>query len=283
MKVTGVYKIVCLVNNKVYIGSSGRCAEERIRKHKYKLRINKHANIHLQRAYNKYGVANFIFEIIEECSKDIHLEREQYYKEVYNSTNPKFGYDMCPVAGTTLGKKHSDEAKAKMSKNRKGKPSWNKGIKLAESTKKKLSDIFKKQFAEGRTVNFKGKTHSEETKKKIGDFNRGWNPSEEIRLKMSESHKGLIKSDETKKKLSDNNKRLEMWKVMHTPEAIAKSAAAKNKAIYQYDLEGNFIKEYPSIIEAAKQLKFHNKCCIDAVLAGRQKQTKGFIFKYKNK
>lgn len=51
------------------------------------------------------------------------------------------------------------------------------------------------------------------------------------------------------------------------------------KAILQYDLEGNFIKEWKSIKEATKNLKCSN---ITNVLKGRYKQDNGFIWRYKN-
>lgn len=49
--------------------------------------------------------------------------------------------------------------------------------------------------------------------------------------------------------------------------------------IKQYDLNGNFIKEWDSISEACKVLKI-DKSCIIAVCRGRQKSSNGFIWKY---
>jgi hypothetical protein len=51
-----------------------------------------------------------------------------------------------------------------------------------------------------------------------------------------------------------------------------------NKIILQYDLQGNFIKEYPSINEAER----HIKGDIGAMLSGRQKTAGGYIWKFKN-
>jgi hypothetical protein len=53
-----------------------------------------------------------------------------------------------------------------------------------------------------------------------------------------------------------------------------------NKPIEQYDLIGNFIKEYNSITIAAKEIGA-NCSNISAVLNGRRNKCKGFKFKYK--
>ena len=49
----------------------------------------------------------------------------------------------------------------------------------------------------------------------------------------------------------------------------------------QFDLEGNFIKEYESITQASKELNNSlnniSQCCL-----GRSKTSKGYIFKFKN-
>jgi hypothetical protein len=50
-----------------------------------------------------------------------------------------------------------------------------------------------------------------------------------------------------------------------------------NKPIMQYDLTGNFIKEFSSITEAVKEFG----ATVQRVLKGQQKQTKGYVFRYK--
>ena len=52
------------------------------------------------------------------------------------------------------------------------------------------------------------------------------------------------------------------------------------RPILQYDLDGNFIKEYPCIISAVKELGIRSSgisnCC-----AGRYNQSGGYKWKYK--
>ena len=87
-----IYKIENLVNNKKYIGITEN-PEQRKNNHFTKLRHNKHCNIRLQNAWNKYGEDNFKFEIIFEldCEKEeaykceeAFIEKEKGYTGGYN-------------------------------------------------------------------------------------------------------------------------------------------------------------------------------------------------------
>ena len=83
-KIYGVYKIINLVNGKIYVGSS-KDIKNRWTQHIKALNEGTHGNIHLQNAWNKYHEENFKFKIIEECSPEIQFEREQFY---LNELNP---------------------------------------------------------------------------------------------------------------------------------------------------------------------------------------------------
>lgn len=62
---------------------------------------------------------------------------------------------------------------------------------------------------------------------------------------------------------------------------LQRIAAKNNKPILQFDLNGNFIKEYESITQASKELNNSlnniSQCCL-----GRSRTSKGYIFKFKN-
>ena len=73
-----IYQIRNLINGKVYVGQTVN-ESRRKANHLFLLRMNKHHSIKLQNAYNKYGEKNFIFEILEECSKEELNDRELYY------------------------------------------------------------------------------------------------------------------------------------------------------------------------------------------------------------
>lgn len=89
-QIIGIYCIKNKISNKLYIGSSKNVAM-RFKTHLSKLKNNKHSNPYLQNAVNKYGLNNFIFELIEETTIENLINREQYYinlneNNIYNIT-----------------------------------------------------------------------------------------------------------------------------------------------------------------------------------------------------
>ena len=81
----GIYRIICLNNEKYYIGSSINI-ENRFSRHKCDLKHNRHGNILLQRSYNKYGKDSFRFEIIKIVKdKNNLLNIEQEYLDKIDS------------------------------------------------------------------------------------------------------------------------------------------------------------------------------------------------------
>lgn len=75
---SGIYKITCIENNKIYIGQS-KNIKYRFGQHLLLLRKNTHFNRHLQFSFDKYGEDSFKFEVIEYCDKDKLTERESYW------------------------------------------------------------------------------------------------------------------------------------------------------------------------------------------------------------
>ena len=63
----------------------------------------------IYRSVLKNGYSNFSLNILEYCSPEKAIEREQYYLDFL-----KPGYNILKKAGSSLGRKHSDEAKEKM-------------------------------------------------------------------------------------------------------------------------------------------------------------------------
>lgn len=106
-----------------------------------------------------------------------------------------------------------DEARHNKSISHKGKPSNFKGKKHSEETRKKMSESLKGKLTgeknpmfgkKGEQAPMYGKRHSDETKKKMSIAAR--NISDETRKRRSESRKGKKLSDETKKKMSLSKK-----------------------------------------------------------------------------
>lgn len=114
-KVSGVYKITCIENGKFYIGSSENTHKRHLG-HFHDLRKNIHANRHLQRAWNKYGKSNFVFEVIEIVEEKLLLEREQTWLDATRCYDRKIGFNLSSKANSTIGIKLPRSAILKKSK-----------------------------------------------------------------------------------------------------------------------------------------------------------------------
>lgn len=101
----GIYKITTKHNGKIYIGSSNNITK-RFGSHISILNRNKHHSPYLQAVYNKYGVKNLEFSIIELTLLENKIEKEQYWMDYYKSYNKIFGYNVSKNAScNTSGEK----------------------------------------------------------------------------------------------------------------------------------------------------------------------------------
>lgn len=185
-----IYRITNMANGNFYIGSAESFAR-REWQHKYDLKRNQHKNPRLQAAWNKYGEEMFVFEVIEE----VPLNRTAF--DVENTYLMKFvGQPDCYNINTDayvprLGIPHTEEAKAKTSKNRKGKAAgkdhYRYGQTVSKEVRQKIGDTQRgkpkgpgrKVSEEGRAkiranieagrshMHWLGKTHTEEAKQKM--------------------------------------------------------------------------------------------------------------------
>ena len=78
MKISGVYKITNNITGDLYIGSSND-VKRRWAQHKVSSTWKRYSNLRLYKDMAKYGLDNFIFEVLEETSS--LKEREQYWIE----------------------------------------------------------------------------------------------------------------------------------------------------------------------------------------------------------
>lgn len=168
---SGIYKISNIINNRIYIGSTYNISA-RFSAHKSSLRKNKHYNYKLQNDWNKSKGDNFIFEIIELCTKHMCLQREQFYIE---KLNPYYNISL-EASSPMSNRKHNPETIKKL----KGRKPWNKGIKRTHEEKQKMSENRKgipyPEYAKenlrkrkGSLSYWYGKKLSTETRRKISE------------------------------------------------------------------------------------------------------------------
>lgn len=136
-KIYSIYKITNLVNQKCYIGfTSKQNPHDRYKGH---IKDSKDSNNLLHKAMRKYGIENFIFEVIYQSLEAEYTYRtmEQYFIEFYKSFHlTGLGYNMTRGGVGTLDRKHSEDTRKKI------------GIKSAtrrdsEYTKQLKSDYWK--------------------------------------------------------------------------------------------------------------------------------------------
>lgn len=104
----GIYKITNKINGNSYIGLSVDI-ERRWKTHyqRYQDPNNKEYDKVLYKAFRKYGINNFSFEIIEECEAKQLQEKEKYWITFYDTYN--HGYNATPGGDKVFdmsGEKH---------------------------------------------------------------------------------------------------------------------------------------------------------------------------------
>lgn len=182
---SGIYRIRNTVNGKVYVGSAVD-VPNRWHEHRKHLRKGDHHSRHLQAAWNKYGEAAFVFEIVEVVErKDLLIAREQWHLD--GAFGTAWPYNISPTAGSLWGFRHTEASKSRMSLVQKGKGL---GGTASVETRARLS------------LALKGLVRSAETRKNMSLAQKGHAVSPATRQKISSAHKGKMYSPEYCKNMS---------------------------------------------------------------------------------
>lgn len=185
---SGIYTIINNITNQVYVGAASNY-KSRLWDHITSLRKNSHDNDYLQKSWNKYGEENFKFQLLVECDKEFLYSEENYWCNLLDSHNRKFGYNL------------------------------------------------KSTHPENKNINTK-------------------EISEKIRVKAI----GRKWSDEYKQLF-----RLRKLGKSQSLESIKKITESKYITVYQYDMEGNFIRDWKSAKHVQVELNIKSSnvsvCC----------------------
>lgn len=131
-----IYKITNTINSKVYIGQTTQNPKKRWREHITRSKNDNKYSTAITKAINKYGVENFIFEVVEliQYKKDLNIKEEEYIKK-FNSLCPN-GYNILSKVWSVT---HSKEVRNKISK-------YNKNKKHTNSTSRYFGVMYNKKY-----------------------------------------------------------------------------------------------------------------------------------------
>jgi hypothetical protein len=220
-----------------YVGK-GNCKGFRIENHTKEALRNKGQNrlkINIIRKIweegNQIDYEIVLFSDLEEMAFDKEMELISFYGRVDKHTG--ILANMTDGGEGLIGAIHSEEQNKKNSEWHKGKPvwnkdrkglqvSWNKGKKVSEKTRLKMSqsqkgrvcsEETKQKLSESCKGKNKGRIHSKQVRQHMSDGHKGqiaWNKgipcSEEVKNKLSKMRKGILHTIETKKKISESQK-----------------------------------------------------------------------------
>lgn len=246
MNSCGIYTITNQVDGKMYVGYS-KHINRRKHVHLKELRRQKHSNPHLQNAWNKYGEESFLFEVLVECEEEHLASEENYWCNLLNVHDKRYGYNERGTSPTgsakcseyskylmslkrkgvkkspehiesmrrcNIGRKMSPEARKKMSDTRKGKPANPKAIETLKIVNEQIRlnstvPIGTNKLAAYQVIEIKKRL----VNKNLGDIPKiaqEYNVSRQIikNISTGKSWKCIkLECEEIEKKISEDNKK----------------------------------------------------------------------------
>jgi group I intron endonuclease len=229
-----------------YIGSARDC-NTRYRQHTNALYDNKHVNSHFQRAWNKYGDHLFVFEIVEQCECENLITTEQRHINMYDFAQL---YKICPIAGNTYGryKTHVD--------------------KIIE-----LNIVNDYECGMSKVTIEKKYTLSIRTIERVLYVNK-------VTLRtISEVHKNMDITGSKNPMYGTKQSKEQKETASERMLGINNPAC---RPVIQLSIDGEYIKEWFSAVDAAKSIGIKNNAQITNTCKGAQKTCYGFKWEYAN-
>lgn len=217
------------------------------------------------KAVKKYGWGNIKHEVLfskltEEQAKHLEIEFIRHYKELGISYNVTDGGD------GALGRKTSEETRAKQRKVKLGRP-------LSEEHLAKIREAGIKR---------RGVEKSEEFKQKLREANKGKKPSPQTIAALKEYLKNHPISEERREilrqKFSEMGRKYGRLTLEKNRETIGKK---HRKAVVQLTIDGSFVAEYEAIKFATISTGTDGST-ITACCKGKQHKAGGCLWMYKD-
>lgn len=262
----GIYAIKSKIDHKFYIGSAVNLSK-RYFIHLGDLVFSRHKNRKLQNFCDKYGIDKIEFILLETVpnKKDL-LKREQWYLDVLEPFDSR-GFNICKIAGSSLGVKRSESY-----------------------LEKRRQFLLGKKFRLGKKLDRDGLIHASKVRVNwipVAKYDLDGNficVYESIYIAAEDTGTPRLKITNICKFERKRHKEF-IWR--YAPDYICPNKIepyigkrdAKPYPVIQKSLGGEIINIYESAATASKSGKF-NKDYIQSVCYGRRKTHAGFIWEY---
>lgn len=254
-----------------------------------------HSQRFMYNAINKYGWNNIEHKILfNNLTKNEACWKEKFLIKYYNTNNRKFGYNRSIGGEINKEYKHTEEFKKRISKKLKGR-------KDSEETKLKKSialkgRIIKKESIEKMKIT-KKKNYKKENHPNYGKYGKE-NPRS-ISVDQYDLLGNFIENFNSIKEASDKTgcsfhsisscckgKQFKSKDYIFRYKGDKFNKYIKNKyniqfPIIQYDLNGNFIKEWESSLDIERCLKVPHHTVLKICRGEFKKSKGGYVFRYK--
>jgi group I intron endonuclease len=201
----GVYQIRNLISSKRYIGSTSVSFQRRWGQHLSSLEKNIHYCKYLQYSWNKHGAESFAFEILEVVDDPgLVIAREQAWIDIHIETGEL--YNTSPTAGSTRGRRFSDESKAKIGAANRAFYSTPEGKTVSKNRMRRILDAG--QWRESHKRGQARRWENPENHIKASEAQRKANGTPERKAEFSARMKRHWSSPEHRERLLAHNRRI---------------------------------------------------------------------------
>ena len=175
-----IYKVICKMNGKIYIGQTIKNLNGRKAGHKHQAFKGDRRCI-FQQALLDEGFENFVWEQIDTADSKEELDKlEKYYIKKYKCDNPKFGYNN--TDGGVCGKPN-EEVRQKL----RDAQTSERRLRVSEALKGR---VFSEESCKKMSVSCKGRKFTEEHKRKLSEAKKGKKQKRDYVVKRIEARIG---------------------------------------------------------------------------------------------
>lgn len=276
-----IYCITNKVNNKKYVGLTVTTLANRFKEHRADSK-RKRIKMPLYKAFEKYGLENFVIEQLEEADNEVLADREIYWIDKLNTYDSRYGYNA--TRGGQGGRRlYNDETRKLVI------AEWEKGYSIQEIHERlgigevKISSYVK------NLPNFKERTQEIITQRIIqargrkvrqyttnGEFVKEYATASEAQREL-----GLNNCSQIVDCCKHTNYTCKgfLWRYAEDTPPVPNTLYGKRRKVDMLDANGNCIKTFDSMTEAGKFANARAGAISDSCLHSNHKAG-GYFWRY---